>query len=94
MKEVSCQKEASTWPEMCEQDFNKMRRGWKGMLGRTYNGRGKGANVYNIQWAAGNLSLEQEKRQGQRICLWRPLFSHNPNNSNHLLIAYYVPGSC
>ena len=20
--------------------------------------------------------------------------SHNPNNSNHLLIAYYVPGSC
>lgn len=64
------------------------------MLGRTYNGTGKDANVYDIQWAAGNLSLEQEKRQQQRICLWRPLFSHNPNNSNHLLIAYYVPGSC
>lgn len=43
------------------------------MLGRSYNGTGKGANVYAIQWAAGNLSLEQEKRQGQRICLWRPL---------------------
>lgn len=62
------------------------------MLGRGCD-PGKGANVYDIQWAAGSLRLEHEKRQRQRICSWGHLCNHNPNNSNHLLIAYYVPGS-
>lgn len=64
------------------------------MLGRSYNGTGKGANVYAIQWATGNLSLEQEKDRDKEFVCGETSLSHNPNNSNHLLIAYYVPGSC
>lgn len=62
-------------------------------LGRA-SALGKGANVHDIQQAAGNLGLQHEQRQGQRICLWRHLYNHNPNKSNHLLMGYYIPGSC